>query len=137
MIFRIKYNKKKIVFLSVAGTVLVLYALTFFFGIREVKLRHEAELHDNYYRFQIWYERHSLSEIINPFWKKRFEKDKTFPTWEEYKKINEKGHRVEYFVVLPFLVKSKYEGIYEGYEEYHLWYVFGERFLRRNQLWIQ
>ena len=137
MKFRIKCSKKKIVLLSVLGTVIMLYALTFVFGIREVKLVHEAELHENYYKFEVWYKRHSLSEIINPFWRKRFEKDKTFPTWEEFKKLKEKGNRIEYFVVLPFLVKSKYEDIYEGYEEYHLWYVFGERLLKRNQLWIQ
>jgi len=136
---KIKFSRKtNIVLLSVFSTVIVLYALTFFFGIREVKIGHETELRKRYAETEAWYKTHPLSEIQteNPIWKKRFEKDKTFPTWEEFKKLDEKTCQIEYFVILPFLVKSNHNSIYVGYEEYHFWYVFGERFLRRNLLRI-
>ena len=49
IIMKIKYSRKtNIVLLSVVSTVIMLYTLTFLFGIREVKLGDEAKLHKFY-----------------------------------------------------------------------------------------
>ena len=57
----IKYSRKTIiVLLFVVGTVIVLYALTFFFGIKEVKLGQEAELREIYDKTEALYKTNKL-----------------------------------------------------------------------------
>lgn len=129
IIMKIKCSRKTIiVLLSVVSTVIVLYALTFFFGIREVKHEHEAELRNRYAKIEAKYKTHPIqpSEILDPFWRRRFEKDKTFPTWEEFKAYFEERLTIEYIVIFPFIIKSEAK----DWEEYHLWYICGERLLK-------
>jgi hypothetical protein len=125
---KIKCSRKtNIVLLSVAGTVIVLYSLTFFFGIRAVKLGHEAELRKLYAKTEAWYKTHPIQPSeMHPSWRKRFEKNKTFPTWEEFKAYFGERLTTEYIVVFPFLIKSETSSC----EEYHLWYICGERLLK-------
>lgn len=135
IIMKIKCSRKTtIVLLSVVSTVIVLYLLTFFFGIREVKNGDEAKLHKFYDNAKACY---SGSKIVilnklDSFVKQKLEIEKTFPTWEEFKTHEENISTNEYYVIFPFLIKSKHESKYHGDVEYHLWYILGERLLRRN-----
>ena len=131
-------RKTNIVLLYVVSTVIVLYALTFFFGIREVKLGDEAKLHKFYDNANACYKGGGIILLnkLDPFWKQKLEIEKTFPTWEEFKTHEEKIFTNEYFVIFPFFIMSKHESKYHGDVEYHLWYILGERLLRRNLRWV-
>ena len=135
---RIKCSRKtNIVLLSVVSTVIVLYALTLFFGIREVKLGHEAELRKFYDNAKVCYNgsRIVLLNKQDSFVKQKLEIENTFPTWEEFKTHEEEISTNKYFAICPFLIISKHENKYHGDVEYHLWYILGEQLLRRNLRW--
>ena len=139
IIMKIKYSRKtNIVLLSVVSTVIMLYTLTFLFGIREVKLGDEAKLHKFYDNANACYRDSGLILLnrLDLFVKQKLEIEKTFPTWEEFKTHEENISTNEYFVIFPFLIKSKHESKYHGDVEYHLWYILGERLLRRNLRWV-
>lgn len=130
---KIKCSRKTIiVLLSIVGMGIVLYALTFFFGIREVKLGYEAEFRRIYDETEALYKTNKL-HIKGSFCGKRLDMKEAFPTWEEAKKFDVKISSSEYYVILPFFITAKCNDRYGDYEEYHLWYVFGERLLKRNQ----
>jgi hypothetical protein len=106
----LRYPLYVIIFLFVS------YILTAYLGVQHIKSKHKTK--------QLMLNLERLKKYTNS------------PP-ENYKYFKRKyTNTIDYSVISPFIIKSKHKTTVAGYDEYHLWYIFGIWTFKRRFRWI-